>query len=369
MPSILDFLLRQPGPIGTPPFVPDDRDEIPRALSGFATGPISAGPTTVGGNPAAGPPVPPPETLLGKVGGFASGISNKLGESLDSPLGRFSAQLLARSGPSLTPQSTLANIGGAAIDTQELGRQDRMDALQKQLIEGQLDIQRARAEAARTPKQPTAATDIGKILQDERNGIITPEQRQTALASIEAASSKEKQEATKSLRGEFRTDTDGVRQSLSDLAKSKALVTAGNPIAATAAFTSFIRSIDNSVVRPAEQAAYSAAGGLSRQVQDALSKLQGQGPLSVDSQNDLLQAIDTIEQQLRGINDRTIEFYNQEADQFGLRPESVTGIPTAESPDVPQQTGGSGSDEQLRKLNEQIAEAEKVLEELERGNQ
>ena len=77
-------------------------------------------------------------------------------------------------------------------------------------------------------------------------------------------------------------------------------------------------SIDNSVVRPAEQAAYSSAGGLARRLQDELSKLQGQGPLSTETRRDLLTAIETIEQQLQGINTRTIDFYNGEATKFSL---------------------------------------------------
>lgn len=145
---MLEMLLRrnQPGVfggIGTPPFVPDERDEIPRALGRAATGPISTTPTSAGA--PASSSIPPPNTLLGRVGDFASGIGDRLNSSLESPLGRFSAQLLARSGPSLTPQSTLSNIGSAALGTQALGRQDRLDDLQRKFIESRIGLNRGRA--------------------------------------------------------------------------------------------------------------------------------------------------------------------------------------------------------------------------------
>lgn len=259
-------------------------------------------------------------------------INNKLSDAFGNPLFQVGMNMLANSGPSTVPKSFGQILGESGLQTMRMQQQAEMSDFQRRLFESQIGLNRAKANSPEG--QPEPKTSIGKLVTDRRNGFITEQQLQSELASIDVGTRSNAQESTSALRGEFRKDTDGIRSSMSDLAKAKALVAQSNPIAATAAFTSFIRSIDNSVVRPAEQAAYSSAGGLARRLQDEISKLQGDGPLGPETQQDLLNSIEALEGQLDGIMGRTVDFYNNEASLFKLRPESVTGIPSMESPDV-----------------------------------
>lgn len=272
---------------------------------------------------------------LAKVLGNPSQTINKLDSFLGTPGGGFLMNLLAQSGRSLTPgPSPLGAIGRAGLANQQQQRQSGIDDLQKRLIESTIGLRTAQTDAAGLPDQGKPLTDLAKLRADFNAGRITADAFESSRKDILRAGKDKSFDMTKSLRGEFRTDTDGIRQSQSALANAKSLVAQGNPIAATAAFTSFIRSIDNSVVRPAEQAAYSSAGGIARRLEDELSKLSGEGPLSENTRRDLLTSIETLENQLSGIHDRTVKFYNEEADLAELRPESVTGIPSVTSPSV-----------------------------------
>lgn len=262
----------------------------------------------------------------------APSMTERMSEIMGNPMFQIGMNMLANSGPSTVPKSFGQILGESGLQTMRMQQQAGLNDLQRRLFESQIGLNRAKANSPEG--QPEAKTTIGKLFTDHRNGFITERQLQSELASIDVGTRSNAQNATSDLRGEFRKDTDGIRSSMSDLAKAKALVSQGNPIAATAAFTSFIRSIDNSVVRPAEQAAYSSAGGLARRLQDEISKLQGDGPLGPETQQDLLNSIEALEAQLDGIMGRTVDFYNNEASLFKLRPESVTGIPSMESPDV-----------------------------------
>ena len=328
--SIIDRLLKQQQPFtpGINPNAPDFRAGLNNAAAQ---------------NNFGGPPVQsnvPERSISASVDRGQRGETGL--ERILGSLGKPGRAVRDFASPATNVLSTIADVARGSAGRGELGAlapnfsQGVQSAAQREvdnaLKRAQTDLTNAQAVAE--GDAPKAATDIGKAIQDHRAGIIGDEQLDAILGGIDVSTNKDRQDSTSALRGEFRTDTDGLRTSLSDLSKAKALVNQGNPIAATAAFTAFIRSIDNSVVRPAEQAAYSAAGGLARRLQDELSKLEGKGPLSDATRRDLLSAIETIESQIGGINDRTIDFYNKEAGKFNLDPESVTGIPSAKSESI-----------------------------------
>ena len=140
--AIRRMLLSQTGFAGGSPLL-EPQFGIHRGLGKMATGPISGSAVTsmpsVFNTAEQNAAIPvPPETFLGKVGALGQNISNRLNTALSSPLGQFSSNLLARSGPSLLPQSTLSNLGGAALSTRD-------DMLQRQLIESQLGLNQSRA--------------------------------------------------------------------------------------------------------------------------------------------------------------------------------------------------------------------------------
>lgn len=154
------------GPLGNartalPPGIAGPLDPgFARELGRFGTGPITFGQggfgtlpeqTNFGQGPVSLPnvgalaneelPTPPPS-----FGDRLRGLAGRIGEGVQSPLGQFATNLLAGSAPSLQPQSTLGNIGQAALAT---GQQN----LQRRLLEaqiGRLSTQSARdlAEAA-----------------------------------------------------------------------------------------------------------------------------------------------------------------------------------------------------------------------------
>ncbi len=276
----------------------------------------------------------PPESRRGSV---QQPKKNPIDTFLKTPGGSFLMNLLAQQGYSPVPQDEFGAIGRAALMTQQQGRQRAQDALQEELVRSRIGLADAQRESLLQPEvaENKPLTDMAKLRADFEAGRISEKVYNSKRSSVLRESRDNQFDQTKTLRGEFRTDTDGVRMSQSALANAKALLVQGaDPISATAAFTSFIRSIDNSVVRPAEQAAYSSAGGLARRLQDEISKLSGQGPLSEDTRRDLLNSIQTLEGTLEGIHRRTVDFYNKEAGKFELDPESVTGIPSVKSPVV-----------------------------------
>lgn len=135
MVSLVDFLMNSPGFAGGTPM---DALKMGRRLSP-GSAPISSAPVTsmpsVFNTPQQNQGLQPPNIV--------ERISNRLNAGLSSPLGMLSANLLANSGPSLLPQSTLSNIGRAGIATQEGIRQQGLDDLQRQLIESQIGVNQA----------------------------------------------------------------------------------------------------------------------------------------------------------------------------------------------------------------------------------
>lgn len=286
-------------------------------------------PFTPGINPAG--PNPQQTPGLGKIGGAFKGLDGFLGK----PGGMMLMNLLAQQGYSKMPQSRLGAVGRAALMTsQQQAGQSQAEA-QRKLMEAQGKYYTAKAGAEGQVGGGEPLTTIAKLRADHLAGRVSAEVFEAERDKILRATSDNQFDQTKIMRGEFRSDTDGIRTSQGALANAKSLVNQGNPIAATAAFTSFIRSIDNSVVRPAEQAAYSSAGGLARRIEDELSKLSGKGPLGENTRRDLLTAIETLEEQMNGIHKRTVDYYSKEAVKWKLDPESITGLPSQSAASPP----------------------------------
>ena len=318
---------------------------------------------TPGINPAAPDPRP-------------QGALNKFDQFLGTPGGGFLMNLLAQSGYSPVPQSPFGAIGRAALLSQQQGQQRKQSDLQEQLIRSQVGLNKAKTVGELVGgESEKPLTELAKLRADVLAKRLSPEVFEAKRDEALRANTDNQFNQTKLLRGEFRGDTDAVRTSQSALANAKALIVQGSdPISATAAFTSFIRSIDNSVVRPAEQAAYSSAGGLARRLQDELSKLSGKGPLSDDTKRDLVNAIETLENQMNGIHQRTVDYYNSEAKKYRLDPESVTGLPSQTSPkasltpsfDGPYSPGlpGNATDlqRQLDETDRELAEVNRQLQ-------
>ena len=257
--------------------------------------------------------------------------TNRLDQFIGTPGGSFLMNILAQSGYSTMPQSPVGAIGRAALQTQAQQQKKQQADDQRRLYESMISLNKAKTTAAGQVGGGEPLSAIAKLRADHQAGRVSAEVFQAERDKILRQTNDNKFDQTKIMRGEFRTDTDGLRTSLGALVSAKNLVMQGNPISAMAAFTSFIRSIDNSVVRPAEQAAYSSAAGLGRRLEDEISKLSGKGPLSEKTKRDLLRSIETLEAQMNGIYQRTVDFYNGEAGKYALDPLSVTGIPSAKS--------------------------------------
>lgn len=101
------------------------------------------------GMPTMGPPgtpwggLDPTKNTMG--GQQPQGFGGKLGEALNSPLGVLGMNLLAQSGPSLTPQNFASGVGMAGLRTQaNLNAQQKM-ALDRKLIESRIGVNKAAA--------------------------------------------------------------------------------------------------------------------------------------------------------------------------------------------------------------------------------
>lgn len=351
---------------------PEDINEMLRRLN---VTPISNAP--ISGPPVGGPVLTSPVSISppalspanpGFVGPPVSGagspppsFGDKLLTGLNSPLGQFGANLLAQSGPSLVPQSLGSALGKAGLATSQ-------NDIQRRLLESRIGINQ-RVGQPTAPEPPKAATDVGKTIQDFNNGIITEGQKDQKLAQLRGASARDKQTATAALRGEFRTDTKDVRASLNDLAKSEALIDEGNPLSLTAAFTAFVKSIDNSVVRPAELAAYNDALGFAKRLETEMKKLVGQGPLLPEVRAALKSSIAALRSQLEGLNNRTIDFYNGEAGKAELDAESVTGLPSSQGSSVANiDVSAENVDSEIAAVEKEIADLKRQLAEAGGGN-
>ena len=284
------------------------------ATPGFA-GPLQPPPPTTGS-----PPPPPPKT------GFKGGLE-RLGGFLNSDGGHFVMNLLAQQGYGPMPVSKLGVLGRAGIATQRQRAEGEKSEQERLLIESVIGLNKAKTESEGVggPSSPESA--IAKINTDERSGLITADQAANQRAKIMREGQSNVLTDVNTLRGQYRTDISGPRASLSGLAAAEGLLSVNNAIGDTAAFTSFIRSIDNSVVRPAEQDAYNKALGVRNQIQATVQQWAGKGPLPPPTKRALLSSIRELRDIMEGITDRTTEYYSGEATKAGLDVESVTGLP------------------------------------------
>lgn len=214
-------------------------------------------------------------------------------------------------------------------------------------------------------------TKVAKIQADVDSGRITPEQGQALIDAELRQGTSSLQSDTGKMRGDFRRDVEGPRASLSGLAAAENLLATDNAIADTAAFTSFIRAIDNSVVRPAEQQAYNKALGLRNQIEATVQQWAGKGPLPPQTKQALVDSVRQLRTTMEGIVDRTVEFYSGEAEKFKLDPESVTGIPIKfDQVDVPiaavNELQPSQIQPQIQAIDQEMAEIDRMLEEARR---
>lgn len=238
------------------------------------------------------------------------------------------ASLLQASGPSLTPQNPLGNIGQALQVGRNTQRQSGLEELQRQLIQSQLGLNQANTARALTPSSPNAQTTMGKINEDLRSGNISQE---TASALRQAELQRDAvsiSDAETALRKEYDGFSSQPRSALAALENSRNLLEEsldedGNPIALQAAFTSFIRAIDNSVVRPSEQATYQGVSGIAAGLENRYSQAIGAGTLGATDKKNLLDAINALAEGMEGIVTRTDTFYRGLAESSRLNPDHV----------------------------------------------
>lgn len=128
----MDMLLKQQDPLGEQAGMPT------MGPPGTPWGELDPTKTTLGGGQPGG----------GQQGG---GFGAKLGQALNSPLGVLGMNLLAQSGPSLTPRGPADIIGQAGLATQaNLSAQQKM-ALDRRLIESRIGVNKAAALQSGNP--------------------------------------------------------------------------------------------------------------------------------------------------------------------------------------------------------------------------
>ena len=320
--------------------------------------------------PGQTPPILPtgtPSTLPTGFPSLPTAPSDPLSRALSSPAGQLGARLLAESGPSLLPTSFGSSLGRAALGTVQDQRQQQLSDLQQQLIASQLGLNRARAQAALTPgSDAKAATARGKANQDLNAGLITPEQHQSRISEIEATETRATNKDAATLRSERDTVLKASSEALQSLRAAESLLNAENPFADVASLTSFIRSIDNSVVRPSEQANFDAALGLVNQMEAIWQRAKGEGTLTPDARAALRDSIGALRENYETIIDGQEQFFVEEAQRSNVDPARVLRGVKVEA--APERDGISSSDTELNSLLTQISELQSQLDRLESGN-
>jgi hypothetical protein len=277
----------------------------------------------------------------------AAGLSG-LDKLIRSPSGAFILNLLAQSGRSLTPgPGPAAAIGRAALASSAQRQQLQMSEMQRQLIESTIGLNKKRMETAGAVSDVKASTDRGKALQDFRNGLITEEALNKRLGEIDAAERRNVNKSTSDLRAERDKTTAPVAAGLQSIRAAEALLNSDNPFADVASLTSFIKSIDNSVVRPSEMDAYNASVGLLNQVESIYQRAKGDGVLTPASRQALRKSLQALRENYQTILEGQNEFYREEAKASGVEPSRVLrgldpgAVPASSSvtkpPDVSQE--------------------------------
>lgn len=180
--------------------------------------------------------------------------------------------------------------------------------------------------ATGSPKTKEPLTSIGKINADVEAGNISPEVGQSLAQAQLSQDAKSIGEAETALRKEFNQGLTGVTTALLSLSNARSLLETGNAIGAQAALTSFIRAIDNSVVRPSEMEQYQGISGVARGLENRLSLLMGQGPFGAETKKDLISSIDALSKSAEDIRKGAINYYGELAISSRLNPKHVTGF-------------------------------------------
>ena len=322
--SVLDRLLARqqqaPNPtFGTPPFVPEQ-----------SQAPAQPTPKQVAAVQTAKDPSLA-NILLGKLG--------KPGRAL-MPVSKF----LGEVGGALEDQARRGRLGSLA-PTFSAGVQnaDRAD-LNRRFIEAQIQ----RMTAPQAQETPKASTDRGKVEQDFRAGIITQEQRDSRMAEIDAVERRAQSSDAATLRGERDKIIGASTEALQSLRAADTLLNADNPFADVASLTSFIRSIDNSVVRPSEQANFDAALGLVNQIESIYQRARGDGVLTPAARKSLKESIAALRENYEAILDGQEQFFKDEAKAAGIDPTRV--LRGTKPPPVKARVLEELTDEQLEQI-------------------
>lgn len=269
--------------------------------------------------------------------GIGSKINNgfgKLDSFLGSDGGSFLMNLLAQSGYSTVPGSPLGAIGRAGLATQQQRQAASASDLQRQFIESQIGLNKARSEVAGLPVTPKAETQLGKALSDFQNGLISREAYEAQVNEVIDTGVKERFGRSQSLRSEYNKETSGIRSSLQSLTSAQALLANGsNPIAELAAFISTIKSIDNSTVREGELATFNKASGLVANLENLVSRAKGEG-FSPTIAADIADTVDRLRTPLESVLNGSKEFYAKEAQRSGVDPERIIGGAVPEAIDI-----------------------------------
>jgi hypothetical protein len=294
------------------------------------------------GIPTMGPPGTPwggldptKNTLGGQQGGGQSGFGGKLGEALNSPLGVLGMNLLAQSGPSLTPQNFASGVGMAGLrfasgvgmaglrTANQLNAQQKM-ALDREFIEASIGLKKAQTLGALGGgEKPKASTDRGKAIQDYNAGLIDGDALAARLGEIESAERRNVNQSASTLRAERDKTIAPISAGLQSIRAAEALLNSNNPFGDVASLTSFIKSVDNSVVRPSEMDAYNASVGLLNQIESIYQRAKGDGVLTPASREALRKSLQGLRENYQQILAGQDEFYKSEAAASGVDPSRV----------------------------------------------
>jgi hypothetical protein len=233
--------------------------------------------------------------------------------------------LLANSRPSLKPQSFAGNLGMAGLQTIGMQRQQKLDDMKRKLIEAQTGLAGAKTIEALMGEgsSPTAATPRGKVIQDYNNGLISKEIMDKRLGELDATERRNVNESASKLRAERDKTTAPISAGLQSIRAAEALLNSDNPFGDVASLTSFIKSVDNSVVRPSEMDAYNASVGLLNQIESVYQRAKGDGVLTPASRQALRASLQGLRENYQTILEGQNEFYRSESTASGIDPARV----------------------------------------------
>lgn len=169
-------------------------------------------------------------------------------------------------------------------------------------------------------------TELGKLGRDVAEGWISPEAAAMAKADeVGGLSVTDRAKLEDQLREEYYKRTGGQDAVMTGVAQVKSLIEEGNPFAVQAALTAFIRSIDDSVVRPSEMAAYQNIMGVMQGLVNRYSELSGGGPLAEKGKAELIRAANALEREARRQRSANEKYYTGLAKRRKLDPVNVLG--------------------------------------------